>query len=208
MHEGHFKLCLDAHGSSEWKSFEFGLLHALPDARYCHAIIHALRLMMKADCLGLSSALQLPEIKILKHCTDLRSEITAMDLIHSSVLRSGIDLYHCLKLREYFSNFKVMCPSLVASNMRAIDFIVLHTLLAQKLHFSKFSGIWHSAMILTFAFANQQANRRTGLPKDDTIVKWIEPEHATQALEFRVISKRSFAAKEVVRGPELLMTSK
>jgi hypothetical protein len=201
MHSGHYKLCLDSEGSSEWKAFESDLIQVNLQTTECHAILHSLQLMIKADCLGLSSALKLPEIKIMKHCTDLPDELSS---IHPMLMprSAGMELQACLQLRDFFLSFKQSCPSLFPRNARVCDFIVLYALLEKHLHLWKVSDVCYSGMFLNFVFANQDEMNRG---KYDVSVKWIGPEHEEYAMELQVITNRDFAAKEQVKIPETWM---
>jgi hypothetical protein len=200
MNEGHYKLCLDSDGSAEWKVFESDLIQVNLQTTECHAILHALQLMIKADCLGLSSALKLPEIKIMKHCTDLPDELS---ITYPMLMpRSGIELRVCLQLRDFFVSFKQSCPSLCPRYARVSDFIVLYALLEKHLHLWKVSDVCYSGMFLNFAFVNADEMNRG---KCDVSVKWMGPEHEEYAMELQVIANRDFVAKEQVKIPETWM---
>jgi hypothetical protein len=156
---GHKRLCIGTETGKNWeKHIQRYNLHTAKTV-FSFNVFLALKLMVKAECLGLPSALELPEIKILRRAMDTNEPFDPRSPEGPPLMTYD----KAIKLRSMFNSFQSDCPKLLSSQTNMIDFIRVYSAVSLNVvgGDDQHGGLKEAKVYLALSFANHDCDPNT-----------------------------------------------
>jgi hypothetical protein len=151
----HKILCIGTETGANWAQFVDSLELAKTLSAMSSNFCLAMKLMITAQCQGVSTAFNMPEIKILHRVTDTNQPLE----VNANSPPPMVDWPRGAKIRELLERFHHYCPTLLP-HLSVLDVTLLHSILAMNVMGDREEdgnggeSLFHTKIHLVASFAN------------------------------------------------------